>query len=124
MKSLGQQKCKILVVDDDPCIRRLFRATLDSDYQVEEAASGQEAIMLAADATFDLLLLDITMPGLGGYKTCRRLKSVARSRAANHHGLSVFQLGGADRGLPRRRRRLLSEAGQSVRFEVAGAAPA
>ncbi|HEY2146308.1 MAG TPA: HD domain-containing phosphohydrolase [Pirellulales bacterium] len=75
MKSLGQQKCKILVVDDDPCIRRLFRATLDGDHLVLEAASGQEALMLAADATFDLLLLDITMPGLGGYKTCRRLKS-------------------------------------------------
>ncbi|HEY2147377.1 MAG TPA: response regulator, partial [Pirellulales bacterium] len=75
MKSLGQQKCRILVVDDDPCIRRLFRATLDSDYQVEEAASGQEALMLAADGTFDLLLLDITMPGLGGHTTCRRLKS-------------------------------------------------
>ena len=88
-----------------------FRVTLDSDYQAEEAAKRtKEALMLAADATLDLLLLDITMPGLGGYKTCRRLKS-APDHARKSSWSQRVQLGGADRGLPRGDRRLLSEAG-------------
>lgn len=105
MKSLGQQKYKILVVDDDPCIRHLLRATLKGDYQVQEAASGEEALKLAADGTFDLLLLDIMMPGLGGYKTCRRLKSapdrapqiiMVSARSSSEEQIEAFSAGADD----------------------------
>jgi putative two-component system response regulator len=76
MGNAGQNKRKVLIVDDDPAIRRLFRATLAGDLELFEAASGEETLAMAAGVEFDLILLDIMMPGLGGCKTCRRLKAV------------------------------------------------
>jgi putative two-component system response regulator len=72
-----QNNPKVLVVDDDPAIRRLLRAILASEYDVQEAASGEEALNVAASSPPDLVLLDIVMPGMDGYKTCRRLKAAS-----------------------------------------------
>jgi two-component system, OmpR family, KDP operon response regulator KdpE len=67
---------RILVVDDDPQIRRAMRATLTSrDYQVSDARTGEEGLEMLRAATYDLVLLDINMPGMGGVETCRLIRS-------------------------------------------------
>jgi len=66
---------KILIVDDDPTIRQLLAAMFQSDYQLAEAGSGEEALEQVAVFGPDLVLLDIMMPGIDGYETCRRIKS-------------------------------------------------
>jgi len=61
---------RILVVDDDPQIRRVMRAALTANgYEVGDARSGDEALEQLRDGAFDLVLLDINLPG-GGLETC------------------------------------------------------
>ena len=58
---------RILVVDDDPQIRRAMRATLCSKgYEVGDARTGEEALEKLREETYDLVLLDMNMPGMGG----------------------------------------------------------
>lgn len=65
----------ILVIDDEPQLRRAMKATLSSiGYTVVEAKSGEEALAQVDDLRPDLVLLDLNMPGLGGLETCRALR--------------------------------------------------
>ncbi len=58
---------RILVVDDEPQIRRVMRATLVArGYMVSTARNGEEALDKVREERFDLVLLDINMPGIGG----------------------------------------------------------
>ncbi len=67
---------RILVVDDEPTNRELLRDTLEvRGYAVEEAGSGAEALARIAAAPPDVVLLDVSMPGLDGLEVCRRLKA-------------------------------------------------
>ena len=67
---------RILVVDDDPQIRRVMRVTLTGQgYEVDDAKSGEEALEKVRAERFDLILLDMNMPGLGGVETCREIRS-------------------------------------------------
>ena len=67
---------RILVVDDDPQIRRAMRATLTArGYQVSDARTGEEALDKLRSETYDLVLLDMNMPGGGGIETCRLIRS-------------------------------------------------
>ncbi len=75
MKDRGQHHRNVLLVDDDPSVRRLFRALLSRTCTVREAASGEQAVEIATLWSPDLVLLDIMMPGIDGYETCRRLKA-------------------------------------------------
>jgi len=66
----------VLVVDDVLANRRLLEAKLKAEYyQVTLAAGGEEAIALARRQPPDVVLLDVMMPGLDGFETCRRLKA-------------------------------------------------
>ena len=66
---------RILVVDDDPQIRRVMRVTLTGQgYEVDDARTGEEALEKVRDARFDLVLLDMNMPGIGGLEACRELR--------------------------------------------------
>ncbi len=66
---------KILVVDDDPVNRMVLEELLeDQPYQVKMAESGQEALAIARQFKPDVVLLDIMMPGIDGYTTCRQLR--------------------------------------------------
>ena len=66
---------KILVVDDDPQIRRVMRVTLTGhSYEVNDARSGEEALDKIRESRFDLVLLDMNMPGMGGLETCREIR--------------------------------------------------
>jgi two-component system cell cycle response regulator len=67
---------RILIVDDVPANTKLLNAKLSAEYyQVETAHDGFEALRLAHSWQPDLILLDVMMPGMDGYQTCRRLKS-------------------------------------------------
>ena len=69
---------RILVVDDVPANIRLLEAKLTAEYyQVASAPEGFEALRLAHSWQPDLILLDVMMPGMDGYETCRRLKDDA-----------------------------------------------
>ena len=66
---------KILVVDDEPQVRRAFRAILLSQgCTVIEARDGNEAIEEIKSDCPDLVLLDINMPGIDGFETCRQIR--------------------------------------------------
>jgi len=65
----------ILVVDDEPQLRRAMRATLtDLGYSVIEARTGEEALEVLRRDPTDLVLLDLNMPGIGGLETCRAIR--------------------------------------------------
>lgn len=69
---------KILVVDDSEINRDILRQRLvNYGYQVEIAVDGLDALEKLANASFDLILLDIMMPGLDGYETLERVKGDA-----------------------------------------------
>ncbi len=65
----------VLVVDDEPAQRRLVHEILsDSKYRVTEVGNGQDALSLLRDEAFDVLILDVRMPGLDGKEVCRSLR--------------------------------------------------
>jgi two-component system KDP operon response regulator KdpE len=66
---------RILVVDDEPQIRRMMRTTLtDAGYEVDDAKTGEEALVKLREFRPELVLLDINMPGMGGLAACRALR--------------------------------------------------
>jgi len=68
--------CKILVTDDVPAnLDVLFQALDGEGYNVHVASDGATALEVAAHSDPDLILLDVMMPGMDGYETCRRLKA-------------------------------------------------
>jgi two-component system KDP operon response regulator KdpE len=66
---------RILVVDDEPQILRSLRTTLASHgYDVQTAATGEEALAAVDGRLPDLVVLDLVLPGLSGLEVCRRLR--------------------------------------------------
>ena len=70
------------MVDDDPDIRRIAALSLEriGKFQVTVAASGEEAIEAVRNDMPDLVLLDVSMPGMDGYEVCTRLKADPETR--------------------------------------------
>ena len=72
---------KILFVDDEPIVLKLMKTRLESQtFRVETAASGMEGIVKAKEWRPDVILLDVIMPGLDGFETCRRLKAIPETK--------------------------------------------
>jgi DNA-binding response OmpR family regulator len=70
-------KSAVLIVDDDAGVRQVLRIYLERDgHRVTDAADGTAALALAADRRFDLVLLDIMLPGVDGFEVCRRLREI------------------------------------------------
>jgi two-component system KDP operon response regulator KdpE len=70
-----ERKTRILAVDDESNIRRLLKANLENKgYEVSTAMDGAEALEKVATELPDLMILDINMPKMGGFETCRQLR--------------------------------------------------
>lgn len=66
---------RVLIVDDEPQIRRVLKTALAAQgYEVREARSGEEALDAVRAQRFDLVLLDMNMPGMGGLAACRQIR--------------------------------------------------
>jgi len=67
---------KILIIDDEPQMRRVLRNCLIAHgYEVSEAASGEEALSKLGRGDCDFILLDLNLPGMDGIETCRAIRS-------------------------------------------------
>jgi two-component system, OmpR family, KDP operon response regulator KdpE len=67
---------KILIVDDEPQARRVLRAALVAQaFEVDDAATGEEAIEKLRKQSPDIILLDLKMPGMGGIQACREIRA-------------------------------------------------
>jgi two-component system KDP operon response regulator KdpE len=69
---------RVLIVDDEPAIRRALRPPLlELGFQVAEASRGEEALQMIRASVYDVVLLDVNMPGIGGVETLRRIRAFA-----------------------------------------------
>lgn len=68
----------ILIVDDEPKNIQLLANILSNyGYEIEFAMNGEEALNWVASRNFDLILLDVMMPGMDGFEVCRKIKGTA-----------------------------------------------
>ena len=76
---------KILVVEDENLVRKMIVTTLTSinQYEVQDAADGLQALLKTNQNKFDLIITDITMPNLDGFKLAKALKN--REETKNIH---------------------------------------
>jgi two-component system, NtrC family, sensor kinase len=78
---ITQPSCTILVVDDNPTnIQVLFNVLHESGYEVAVAKSGESALDRLQSYLPDLILLDVMMPGMDGFETCRQIKNNEQTR--------------------------------------------
>ena len=85
---------RILLVDDEADIRLLVSARLNAmGYDTATAGDGQEGLNLARKESFDLILLDLMLPKLDGYKVCRMLKF---DKTHEHTPVIIFSSKGSD----------------------------
>jgi len=74
----GAALTSVLVVDDEAALRKALRSSLTaSGFTVEEARDAQEALGSVQQRPFDLVLLDINMPGISGIDACRRIRGIS-----------------------------------------------
>lgn len=71
---------RILIVDDNPEIREVVTILLEGEgFTTEEAGDGEEALEKIRSASYDLILLDVMMPGLNGYQTCVEIRKTTNA---------------------------------------------
>jgi signal transduction histidine kinase len=73
-------RSRILIVDDDFVNVVILEEILGGNHLLKTAASGEQALAIAVDFHPDLVLLDIMMPGINGYETCRRMRATPAVR--------------------------------------------
>jgi len=72
---------RILIVDDEETVRRVLRSLLKKEgYEVIEAEDGKTGVELARKEDPDVILMDLTMPVMGGLKACRLLKEDEKTK--------------------------------------------
>jgi CheY-like chemotaxis protein len=78
---LGQPPVQLLVADDDPVARRAISGTLQLVFgRPNTVESGEAALKLAREKAFDLIFLDVQMPGMDGFAACSRIHQTRRNR--------------------------------------------
>lgn len=94
----------ILIVDDEERIREIIsKYARHEGYQVTEAADGSEAVRLCMEYDYDLIVMDIMMPGLDGFEACRRIRKkkelpviMLSARGEEYDRIRGFELGADD----------------------------
>jgi two-component system response regulator ResD len=72
---MSEEKQTILVVDDEDRIRRLIRMYLEKEgYEIDEAEDGEAALQKALERDYDVILLDLMLPGMNGIQMCTELR--------------------------------------------------
>ncbi len=78
---MNTEKKRILIVDDSADDIHFVMESFSTDYAVLAATSGEKALQIAdRDPRPDVILMDVEMPGMNGYETCRRLKEAESTR--------------------------------------------
>lgn len=117
-------RSRILIVDDDPDIRKVLCLLLQNQYTVSEAPDGSSAIaFLQAERDVDLILLDVMMPGMDGYETCDALRQFCNApvlfltaKSAQSDRISAYRSGGDDfLSKPFSQEELLAKVGSLLR---------
>ncbi len=94
----------ILIVDDDPDIRRVLKILLSERYDVAEASGGRDAVAyVKAHPELDLVLLDVMMPEMDGFQTCDTIRQDSNvpilfltAKSAENDRVSAYASGGDD----------------------------
>lgn len=82
MLKLGS-RARVLVVDDEPINRKVARVQCEHlGCEVETADDGVQAVALCAEYVYDLVLMDVHMPGLDGYETSRAIRTLPGAHGA------------------------------------------
>jgi len=69
---------RLLIVEDDSALRRSLHTTLGSlGFDLSEASNGEDALAHLRMADYEVVILDINMPGIGGIETCRRIRHIS-----------------------------------------------
>jgi CheY-like chemotaxis protein len=68
---------RLLVIDDDSAVRKLFRFRLKDAYEIVDTGSPEDALALALQDRPDAILLDLSMPGYSGFEVCQTLASLS-----------------------------------------------
>ena len=98
------ERSSILIVDDDPDIRKVLYLLLRDNYNVSEAADGAAAVAhMQLHPETDLVVLDVMMPGMDGFETCARIRALSNvpilfltAKSAEADRLSAYRSGGDD----------------------------
>lgn len=92
---------KLLVADDEEKIRIIIRKYAEFEgYEIEEAENGMQVIEICREKDFDLIILDVMMPELDGFSTCREIKKIKdipvimlSARGEEYDRIHGFELG-------------------------------
>lgn len=103
-QDITKQRRRILVVDDEATVREVVGQYLEIEgYTILSATNGPEALRVAAATPPDLVILDLTLPGMDGLEVCRRLREVSAipilmltARADDTDKLEGFHVGTDD----------------------------
>ena len=99
-----------LIVDDVALNILILENTLSKEYDVATASTGEEALEMVEPFAPDIILLDVMMPGIGGFETCRRIRAssgpsspkiILVSAMAMHDDIQQGMESGADDYLPK-----------------------
>src|SRR5580704_14916154 len=99
------RRFNLLVVDDEPALRKVLQTSLAArGFSVEEASSGEEALEILPQHEFDLVILDINMSGMGGIRACRQIRTLmphlgivmVTVRDAEHDMVQALEAGADD----------------------------
>ena len=93
----------VLIVDDNADVRAYLRSILQDQYQINEAADGQQGLALANEIVPDLIVSDVMMPIMNGLEFCHRVKDntatshipviLLTARAMSHHQIEGYESG-------------------------------
>lgn len=94
----------VLIIEDDPRIRRILQMTLQREgLEVSEAESGESGLAQVGEREFDVVLLDLMLPGMDGFEVCREIRRssnvpiiMVTARADSHDVVAGLEAGADD----------------------------
>lgn len=103
-RAVAPQQRRVLIVDDEETVREVVGQYLELEgFLILQATTGLEALRLAEKTPPDLVILDLTLPGIDGLEVCRRLRAASAipilmltARAADAEKLEGFNVGADD----------------------------